>query len=248
MTFIKKENLTLTLAISALLSVPACQDSDTNSVQEEPKIESQNELPTLEEQQVNTLPRQVIKSAKEQHIEAYSNSKYTYDDAVLLATFWGKENTWDAKLKIGSLLIAANNQYIQQSLTSASNNQTIVVRKSPKEQQINAFYNSRYTYKDAVLLATFWGEEETWEAKLKIGDLLIKEKNTAIQDALTKAKKNEDAQREAYIQSTYNYDDAVLLAEFWGKSSPWEAKLKIGRLLINNERETIDQAIKHFLG
>ena len=85
-------------------------------------------------------------------------------------------------------MIGDDNQ-VKQALTNASNNQAPVVNQSSEEQQSNAYSNSKYTY-----------------------------------------------------------DDAVLLADFWGKTTPWEAKLKIGRLLINNEAATIEQAIKHFLG
>lgn len=43
-------------------------------------------------------------NSEQRQINAFAN-KYTYEDADLLARFWGKATPWDAKLKIGSLIL-----------------------------------------------------------------------------------------------------------------------------------------------
>jgi hypothetical protein len=48
---------------------------------------------------------------------AYANSQYTYDDADLLADYWGKATPWDAKLKIGNLLMSGNNRTVNTLMT-----------------------------------------------------------------------------------------------------------------------------------
>jgi hypothetical protein len=86
----------------------------------------------------------------------------------------------------------------------------------------------------------FGGESEPWDAKLKIGSLLMKGSDATVQEALQNARQqaqtDEEQQLKAFQNSKYIYEDAVLLAEFWGKPEPWDAKLKMGRLM--HERMT----------
>jgi hypothetical protein len=48
-----------------------------------------------------------------------------------------------------------------------------------------------------------------------------------------------------YTNSQYSYEDAALLAKFWGESEPWDAKLKIGRLLMGNDKAAVQEALQN---
>jgi ribosomal protein L16/L10AE len=185
-------------------------------------------------------------NASTQQWEAYSNSKYTYDDAELLAEHWGKPEPWDAKLKIGSLLMSGDDAAIQKALQQAGNNQAIQQARQQRqqqaraeEQQEEAFLNSKYTYEDAERLAEYWGKPYPWNAKLKIGSLLLGGKDAEIQQALLELR-----QWNTYSNSKYTYDDAEGLAEHWGKPEPWDAKLKIGSILMSGDDAAIQKALQ----
>ena len=62
--------------------------------------------------------------------------------------------------------------------------------QKPESDMPCTFIDGGYSYEDAVLLATYWGRNEPWEAKLKIARLLIQGKDAAIQTALKNAKAN----------------------------------------------------------
>lgn len=182
-------------------------------------------------------------NTEEKQSTAFFNSQHTYDDAVLLAHFWGQERAWDAKLKIGGLILDGQAKAVTQALEKAHKAQPA----NTEEQQRVAFFNSQYTYDNAVLLAHFWGQERPWDAKLKIGDLLLDGKSKDITQALQSAEpvSKEDQHIGAFASSQYTYDDAARLATFWGESSPWDAKLKMGELLLNNNNAAVQQALKN---
>ena len=97
-----KNNLPLTIAISVALTTPTIMLDNMPWIATAEADESISQSGNLEDRE----------------IEAFANS-YTYEDAVLLANFWGKPTPWDAKLKIGSLLLNGNNTAVQQALTNA---------------------------------------------------------------------------------------------------------------------------------
>ena len=142
----------------------------------------------------NDLPKkqQATYLASSQYSEsqlftAYANSKYDYDDAKLLAKYWGKSNAYEAKLKIGRLLKAGDSSWVQSSLASAkkeSNSQSF-----SDHDLFEAYANSKYSYDDAKLLAKYWGKSNTYEAKLKIGRLLKTDGARWVQSSLESAKK-----------------------------------------------------------
>ncbi|MGR9013467.1 MAG: hypothetical protein ACU83U_07465 [Gammaproteobacteria bacterium] len=157
-----KNNLSLTIAISVALTTPTIMLDNMHWIATAEADESTSQSGNLEDRE----------------IEAFANS-YTYEDAVLLAKFWGKPTPWDAKLKIGSLLLNGDNDAVQQALNNAR-------QASLEDEEIKAFANS-YSYEDAALLAKFWGKPTPWDAKLKIGSLLLNGNNTAVQQALSNA-------------------------------------------------------------
>ncbi|MGK7889192.1 MAG: hypothetical protein AB4042_07645 [Leptolyngbyaceae cyanobacterium] len=116
------------------------------------------------------------------------------------------------------------------------------------QDELNAFWNSSYSFWDAEVLARYWGQSSD-ESKARIGrKILFGPADVAILEQFLL-----DARVEAllqvdnlnfYLQSTYTYDDAVALAEFWGDPSPYDAKLRIERNLIMGNEELIGEALR----
>jgi len=179
---------------------------------------------------------------------------YTYDDAVLLAQDWGKPSAWEAKLKIEQLLLDGQNASIQTALQRAkqASNKPTPPGKPAEDATINAYFNSGYTYCDAKLLATYWGMSEVLKSKVRIGEKLLQKKPTLVVKALTQARSQAKKQQQKTKQPAcqyntdggYTYDDAALLAQYWGKPSAWEAKLKIEQLLLNGQNTSIQNALQ----
>lgn len=166
----KKDNITLTIAVSAALT--------TNSLMS-PIINA----PLIADEIVQH--KQQAENQENRQIEAFESSKYTYDDAEVLASFWGLPSSWDAKLKIGSLILNRKNSEIDRALNK---NKKALNEKTNQHRQIEAFGNSKYTYEDAEVLASFWGLPSTWDAKLKIGSLILNHKNSEVNRALRGAR------------------------------------------------------------
>ncbi|MCB1178945.1 MAG: hypothetical protein KDK36_15275 [Leptospiraceae bacterium] len=216
-----KEKLALSFVVSTALIaiVPPLVNSPLNA---DTLVQNKSKKETREDRQ----------------FRAYSNSKYNYEDAEVLAEFWGLPDPWDAKLKIGSLILRGKDSNLK-NIVSKNRKK----KKNDQESQINAFSSSKYNYDDAEQLSYFWGLSSPWDAKLKIGSLILSKNETVIERALTE-KKDHDRQFETYSNSKFSYDDAVLLAEFWGLSDPWDAKLKIGKNIINGNEEDIKKQLK----
>ena len=47
-----------------------------------------------------------------------------------------------------------------------------------------------------------------------------------------------------YGEKGYTYEDAVALARFWGKSTPWEAKLKAEKQLIMGRYQAVRKELE----
>jgi hypothetical protein len=187
----------------------------------------------------------------------FDEEGYSYDDAALLAKYWGKPTPWDAKLKINRLLMSGNNAAVQKALQSAKqqNQSTQPQPANLEQQQWDKYSASEYNFEDAKRLARYWGKSTPWEAKLKIGSLLLSGNNVAVQKDLQRAKRQkqstqqpantEQQQMDKYSASEYNFEDAERLARFWGKSTTWDAKLKIGSLLLSGNDVAIKKALKN---
>jgi hypothetical protein len=128
---------------------------------------------------------------------------------------------------------------------------TSLATKNVKNKELQAFFNSKYDYWDARVLADFWGQSID-EAKARIGrKVLWGPTNVAIlEQFLVDARVNalRSANRNSsrfFVESEYTYDDAKALARFWGERSPADAKLRIERNLILGNNEMIDQALQY---
>lgn len=116
---------------------------------------------------------------------------------------------------------------------------------APKDK-VQTFYQSgQYTYCDAKQLSAFWGIS-TWDAKVRAGGKLqtggpsVLNWNVKRAQALARQR----GIRCDYSEGGYSYKDAVALAKYWGYKTPWDAKLKMGRLLANGGNLHIRRALR----
>jgi hypothetical protein len=47
-----------------------------------------------------------------------------------------------------------------------------------------------------------------------------------------------------FIDGGYTYEDAVVLAKYWGRNEPWEAKVKMAQLLSEGKDRALKTALK----
>ncbi|MEP0929391.1 MULTISPECIES: hypothetical protein [Cyanophyceae] len=116
------------------------------------------------------------------------------------------------------------------------------------QSELDTFFSSGYTYWDAAQLASYWGQDVD-EAKARMGrkilwgpaDVALLEQ--FLLDARLESLQSVDELR-FYSETSYTYDDAAALAEFWGDATPYEAKLRIERNLIMGNADEVDYALE----
>ena len=116
------------------------------------------------------------------------------------------------------------------------------------QSELDAFFDSEYSYWDAAQLANYWGQALD-EAKARMGrkilwgpaDVAILEQ--FLLDARIESLAYIDELR-FYSETSYTYDDAAALANFWGDASPYDAKLRIERNLIMGNADAVETALQ----
>ena len=142
-----------------------------------------------------------------------------------------------------------------QGRAQLENGNILLAQKGTQEQELQAFFNSKYDYWDARVLADYWGQSVS-DAKARMGrKILWGPENVAILnqflvDARVKALQsvkpaNNPSSYKFFRESNYSYDDANALAKFWGDRSPMDAKLRIERNLILGNNEIIEEALRY---
>ncbi|MGF1676457.1 MAG: hypothetical protein ACFCUV_22665 [Rivularia sp. (in: cyanobacteria)] len=146
----------------------------------------------------------------------------------------------------------ANQTSPKKSLSVEQNIFIKAATKQVKEKEFKAFFNSKYDYWDARVLADYWGQSVS-EAKARMGRKILWGKSDVaiLEQFLVDARiqalqkvQGSNPSLEMYSNSGYNYNDAEKLAKLWGESSPWEAKIRIEKNLILGQREVIEQALQ----
>jgi len=137
-------------------------------------------------------------------------------------------------------------------LSVKQNNLIKAATKQVKEKELKAFFNSKYDYWDARVLADYWGQSVS-EAKARMGRKILWGKSDVaileqfLIDARIQALQKVQVSNpplQLYSDSKYNYNDAEKLAKLWGERSPWEAKIRIEKNLILGQPEVIEQALQ----
>ena len=206
--------------------------------------------------------------ALQKHPEAmpcwYLDGGYSYNDAALVATYWGEANTWDAKLKMTRLLVQGKDAAIQAALRNARSARNAEPQSPPQIQDgepqpiplplasseqaaLEKYFVQGYTYCDAKVLAVFWGEASPYAAKIRLGQKMLSWGPADAQAHVPSAR--EQALQKSvpelpcdYTDGGYSYDDAALLATYWGENSTVDAKIKMTRLLIQGRNAQIQAA------
>ena len=116
-----------------------------------------------------------------QEFEAFANSKYTYRDAEILASFW-KEGLDQSKAHIGRKVLfgGASVDVLDQDLRAGRNQALAAVNQL-------RFFNESYSFRDAEALARFWKEASPWDAKLRLERKVIAGEEAIVQNDLQRA-------------------------------------------------------------
>ncbi|WP_199312349.1 hypothetical protein [Phormidium tenue] len=116
------------------------------------------------------------------------------------------------------------------------------------QAELDTFFSSGYTYWDAAQLASYWGQDVD-EAKARMGrKILWGPADVALLEQFLLDARLESLQSVSdlrfYGETSYTYDDAAALAEFWGDATPYDAKLRIERNLIMGNADEVDYALE----
>lgn len=127
-------------------------------------------------------------------------------------------------------------------------NNGVQVSQQTFSQELDAFWNSDYTFWDATVLAMYW-RQTLEDSKAQIGrKILFGPADVSILEQMLL-----DAQLDAvynaesltlYSQSDYSYEDAAILADFWGDPTPYDAKIRIERNLATNGGSLVQEALR----
>lgn len=147
-------------------------------------------------------------------------------------------------LAICALLLSSADSFYGTEEQSAAAAPEVLL--APNEA-LDAFFDSQYDYLDASILASFL-QSSPEETKTVMGTKIL---SGPVGKALL-AQKLVDARISAlgsaaelryFVDEGYSYEDAEALAEFWGEPSPYEAKVRVERNLILDQKEAIDTAL-----
>jgi hypothetical protein len=148
---------------------------------------------------------------------------------------------------MASLLLGMIGVFENQEDQVASAQPEVLLAQSSEDEALDTFFNSQYDYFDASILAGFFGSS-LQDAKVVIGSkiLLGPTGKSLLTQRLTDARisaLNSVEDLRYWVDAGYTYEDAEALAAFWGDSSPYEAKLRIERNLILDQKEAVDTAL-----
>jgi hypothetical protein len=183
---------------------------------------------------------------EEQAFEAYFKQGYGYDEALKLATIWKKDagNPAAIKVEAGRRLLAGETLPVQPmpDAPGAGVPETEVPEITQEQQKaISEFFNTGYTYDDAVKLAKIWKLEDAYAAKIEGGERLLDDKKLPVRPSGQAASADERA-RSAYFDNGYDFADAEKLAQIWkmDKNDIGAIKLKAGKRLLAGKKLPIE--------
>lgn len=127
-----------------------------------------------------------------------------------------------------------------------------VVAQTGSQAEMNAFYNSTYSYYDALVLGRFWGLSAS-DSKAMIGfKLKMGGKAKAILGmtlGTARAKAAADAESlNFFFKSGFDYQDAEDIAKFWGDASAFDGKVRIERCICTGQADSVHQMLSEIRG
>jgi hypothetical protein len=105
------------------------------------------------------------------------------------------------------------------------------------------FFNAGYNFCDAKLIAAYWGVGFD-QAKADAGQKIIdrgKEGKKAVNQIIKEGRKIAACE---WVDTQHSYEEAELLATYWGMSDPSEAKAKVARLYTEGNAKQVRKALK----
>lgn len=105
---------------------------------------------------------------------------------------------------------------------------------------IDAFANSRYTYCDAKLIGALMGTS-IYRGKVTIGQKILNGIGSNMPVVLAESRAN--GNRCEWEDTGFTYEDAEVLADIWGLSTPYQAKLKVARYATNGQTRIVNRAL-----
>jgi hypothetical protein len=163
--------------------------------------------------------------------DAFAAAGYTFEDAQVLAAFWGIDSELEVKAVAGELLAAGT------PLAESRFADPAAAEGYTSEELVDLFLACGYDGEDASVLAQAWGVSVD-EAKSRAGTELkvvgvLPFVDPDLPPVPVEAGDGTLApEYEAYFAAGYYYEDSLLLAEYWGLPSFEEAKVEAGRLIL----------------
>ena len=127
------------------------------------------------------------------------------------------------------------------SVLLLSSSLTLVALTAPAQaSDLDRFFQSHYTYCDAKLIGDLWGIGVD-EAKAQIGMKIRTGIGGNIPTVLGLSRQAGHAC--TWEDTGHTYEDAQQLAELWGLSQPYQAKLKVARYYTRGESRIVKRAL-----
>lgn len=126
----------------------------------------------------------VAQRDSEAELNAYATSEYSYQDALVLGSFWGMD-LYESKALIGGKILAGpeSKAYLRMVLTDAR------TKALANVDDLKLYFNSGFNYNDAEEVAKFWGDSSPWEGKLRIERNLILGQADAVRELLRRRRR-----------------------------------------------------------
>lgn len=174
-------------------------------------------------------------------LDAFFNSRFTYEDAERLAQLWNQPDAYAGKKLIGAKILNGDKHLVDKLLKGSGQEVNM------DEKWLDAYFNSQYTYDDAELLSQLWNLSSVYEAKKLIGAKIINGMENILPDKIRRDnehKVNPDEKAlDAFFNSDYSYDDAALLAQLWSISVV-DAKKTIGIKILNDIEDLLPAKVR----
>lgn len=106
----------------------------------------------------------------------------------------------------------------------------------PQQRDYDAFFASRYNYCDAKLVGALYGQNAAG-GKVIIGQKILNGIGANVPVVLRESRGDGNACD--WEDTGLSYADAQVLAETWGFSDPYEAKLKAADLFTNGREQQV---------
>ena len=186
-------------------------------------------------------------SSERKYLDAFFESRFTYDNADLVSQCMDI-SLYEAKIKIGSFITEDGLDAANQLITECSD-----AIEPGERDMLNAFFETAgFSYNDATIFGQCF-RIDTYDAKLKIGRIIIKHGVETAYPILNDCKKElnvgDDAKYserqllDAFFATGLDYYDAEMISKCFKQGDFYDAKLKIGRLKLEQGLGAV-QALK----